>query len=109
MMQRELAQLIQHEIRDPDLPGIITLSAVKVAKDLSHAKIYFTALDGDPIKTAKGLNESAGFLRMLLAKAMTLRTVPQLHFVYDESVEYGRRLSRLIDDVNQTNPTNDET
>jgi len=97
---RKLAQLIQQEITDPRLSRFVTLSAAKVAKDLSHAKIYFTVLNDDPVVTASILNAAASYLRTLLAKSVTLRTVPQLHFVYDESIEYGKRLSRLIDEVN---------
>ncbi len=102
VIQRTLAQVIQQEIKTPGLPNFITLSAVTVARDLSHAKVYFTVFNGEPAKTAEILNESAGFLRTILAKTMTLRTVPQLHFIYDESVEYGRSLSRLIDKVNDS-------
>lgn len=100
MMQRMLAQLIQQEIKDPRLPHLITISAVNVSRDLSHAKVYFTALNADPKQTAAILNTAASYLRSSLARSMTLRTVPQLHFVYDESIEYGKRLSRLIDEVN---------
>lgn len=102
MMQRKLAQLIQQEIKDPRLPSLITISAVKVARDLGHAKVYFTVFNDDPKQTEVILNTAASYLRTALARSITLRTVPQLHFVYDESIEYGKRLSRLIDDVNDT-------
>jgi len=100
MMQRLLAQIIQQDLKGPRLPGFITLSGVQVARDLSHAKVYFTVFNHDPADTALQLNTAAPYLRTLLSKSMTLRTVPQLHFIYDESIEYGKRLSRLIDDVN---------
>jgi ribosome-binding factor A len=100
MMQRQLAEIIQQEIKDPRLPRLITISAVKVARDLGHAKVYFTVFHADPSETAMILNAAASYLRSALAKIATLRTVPQLHFIYDESIEYGKRLSRLIDDVN---------
>lgn len=97
---RNLAQIIQQEITDPGIPGLITLSAVKVSKDLSHAKVYFTVLNADPEQATIVLNTAAPYLRTLLAKTITFRTVPQLHFVFDESIEYGKRLSRLIDEAN---------
>ncbi len=106
MIQRMLAQIIQQEIKNPGLPNFITISAVKVARDLGHAKVYFTVFNSDPAETAEILNSSAGYLRMMLAKIMTLRTVPQLHFIYDESIEYGRNLSRLIDKVNDEDAAN---
>lgn len=102
MIQRKLAELIQKEIKDPRLPGFITISAVKVAKDLSHSKVYFTVFNGDPIETETILNAAGSYLRTALAKTMTIRTVPQLHFVHDKSLEYGNRLSRLIDNVNDS-------
>ena len=103
-MLRTLAQIIQQEVTNPNF-GLVTLSAAKVSRDLSHAKIYFTVLSDEPQQAEVILNDAASFLRSILAKAMKLRTTPQLHFVYDESIEYGKRLSRLSDEVN---PTNDD-
>ena len=109
MIQRLLAQIIQQEIKNPGLPNFITISAVKVARDLGHAKVYFTVFNGDPAETTAMLNTAAGYLRTMLSKTMTLRTVPQLHFIYDESIEYGKRLSRLIDEVNDTDKDNEQS
>ncbi|WP_419419586.1 30S ribosome-binding factor RbfA [Legionella sp. D16C41] len=100
MIQRKLSQIIQQEIKDPRMPAFVTISAVKVSADLGHAKVYFTVLNSDVEQTAQILNTAASYLRTALARTINLRTVPQLHFVYDESLEYGRRLSKLIDDVN---------
>ncbi|MCX7116819.1 MAG: 30S ribosome-binding factor RbfA [Legionellales bacterium] len=100
-MQRTLAELIQREIKDPRLPKFITISAVTVTRDLGHAKVYFTVFNGDPTVTAHLLNTASSYLRTALAKSLTLRTVPQLHFIFDESIDYGKRLSRLIDEVNE--------
>lgn len=102
LLQRKLALLIQQEVKDPRLPGLITVSSAEVSKDLGHAKIYFTVFNGDPQVAENILNASASYLRSLLAKILTTRTVPQLHFVFDKSLEYGSRLSRLIDQVNQS-------
>lgn len=99
-MQRTLARVIQQEIKIHGEPNFITLSRVDVSRDLAHAKVYFTVFNHDPTDTALILNTAAPFLRTVLAKAMILRTVPQLHFIYDESIEYGNRLSKLIDKAN---------
>ena len=99
MMQRKLAHIIQQEIKDPRLPSFITISAVTVTRDLGHAKIYFTALNDEAGVADVILNAAAKYLRSALARTLTLRTVPQLHFIYDQSIEYGRRLSRLIDEI----------
>lgn len=103
MLQRKLSQIIQQEIKDPRLPHFVTISGVKVSGDLSHAKVYFTVLGDENKQAAVILNTAASYLRTALARTIKLRTVPQLHFVYDESIEYGRRLSKLIDDANPDN------
>ncbi|BCD84856.1 ribosome-binding factor A [Pseudomonas solani] len=100
-MQRELASLIQREIKDPRL-GLVTITGCDVARDLSHAKVFITVMgqDDNPevIKQNTAiLNDAAGFLRMQLGRAMKLRTVPQLHFNYDASIRRGVELSALIE------------
>ena len=99
-IQRELADLIRNEVRDPGL-GLVTITAVDVSRDLSHAKVYVTSLQGDEVMriSLQALSRAAGFLRSKLAHLLKVRTVPELHFVHDESVERGVRLSRLIDEA----------
>jgi ribosome-binding factor A len=99
LMQRELSGLLQREVRDPRV-GMVTITSVDVSPDLSHAKVFFTILDSDKKdETTKGLQRAASFLRSQLSKRMSMYTTPELRFVYDESVERGDRLSRLIDSV----------
>ena len=97
-MQRELAELIRQEIKDPAL-GMITLQEVRVVRDFSQAKVFFTTMAGQLShkEVAAHLNQTAGHLRWLLGRQMTLRSVPKLVFVYDESVEEGEHLAALID------------
>ena len=96
-IQRELSELLQRELRDPRV-GMITITAVDVSPDFSHAKILFTLFEKDKLQdTLAGLKRSAGFLRSQLAKRLKLYTTPDLRFEYDASVEWGDRLSRLID------------
>lgn len=100
-IQRELADLLQFEVKDPRVGGV-TITEVEVSGDMAHAKVYYSASEqkaqsADELQ--KGLEKSAGFLRGQLAKRMMLRTVPQLHFVYDASIDRGMRLSRLIDEA----------
>ena len=97
-IQRELADLIRLELKDPRV-GMVTLTEVEVSRDLSHAKVYFTLL-GDAERVAEagaGLGHAAGYLRSELSHRLQLRTVPELHFAHDASVENGMRLSQLID------------
>ena len=96
-IQRELSGLLQRELRDPGV-AMITVTAVDVSPDFSHAKVLFTLFEKDKLKdTQAGLKRSAGFLRSQLAKRLSIYTIPELRFEYDESVERGDRLSRLID------------
>ncbi|MCC6210233.1 MAG: 30S ribosome-binding factor RbfA [Burkholderiales bacterium] len=99
LIQRELSGLIRLELRDPRV-GMVTITSVDVSPDLTHAKVFFTLLDKNLLDdTTRGLQRAAGFLRSQLAQRMKLYTTPELRFVYDESVERGDRLSRLIDSV----------
>lgn len=97
LLKRELAMLIPQTVRDP-LVGRVTLTHADVAPDMKNAKIYFTIL-GDTSKvkeTERALNHAGGFLRHELRERVILRSIPQLRFVYDESVERGARLTNLI-------------
>ena len=117
-IQRELATLIQLELNDPRI-GMVSVTGVKVSRDLAHADVYVTvlgAVDGEASlapgmtldkvgaldkleidASIKALNAAAGYLRSLLAKQLSLRTTPKLNFHYDESVGRGQYLSSLID------------
>ena len=96
-MQRELALLLRDEAKDPRLSEV-TIQEVRVTRDLSHAKVYFTVLDSDEAPWfTEILGHAAGFLRRRLGQIMKLRTIPELHFVYDKSIEEGQRLSALIE------------
>ena len=97
-IQRELAELIRTEVRDPRV-GMVTLTGVEVSRDQSHAKVFFTVLGAESAArdAAEGLQRGAGFLRTRLAHRLTTRKVPELHFEFDEAVERGVRLSRRID------------
>jgi ribosome-binding factor A len=116
-IQRELAVLIQFEINDPRI-GMVSVTGVTVSKDLSHANVFVSLLNSrvkEPGYSAletqgeldkleieenlKALNKAAGYLRSLLAKRLKLRTVPKLHFNYDNSIVNGQHLSALIDEA----------
>mgnify|MGYP005814708767 CR=1 FL=1 len=95
-IQRELAELLRLEVRDPRVK-LVTLTGVEVARDYSHAKVFYTVLSGEDKAVQQGLERASGFLRSQLAHSLKLRITPQLHFVYDVSVERGSHLSQLID------------
>ena len=99
-IQRELATLIPQEVRDPRL-GFITITGVDVSRDIGHAKVFITVMGENSPEVIKEnldvLKDTAGYLRMLLGKAMKLRSVPSLHFHYDQSITRGAHLSALIE------------
>jgi ribosome-binding factor A len=99
-IQRELAELIQLELKDPRV-GMITVTGVEVTSDYSHAKVFFSLLgDQERLQQAlTGLNSAAGYLRSQVAHRMKLRIMPALHFVHDTSIEEGMRLDKLISEA----------
>ncbi len=98
-LQRELATLVQHELRDPRV-GMVSITGVNVSRDLGHAKVFFTSLDSDSSEEAseatEALNKAAGFLRSQLSRDSSMRSVPQLRFYFDTSVGQGRHMEDLI-------------
>jgi ribosome-binding factor A len=99
-LQRELADLLANEVKDPRV-GRVTVTHVEVSADYSHATVYFSHLAGKAhaSEAVAALARTAGFLRSALAHRLDLYSVPQLHFAYDDSIESGMRLSSLIDEA----------
>jgi ribosome-binding factor A len=99
-LQRELAELIREEVRDPRL-GMVNVTAVEANRDLAHAKVYVTFVgissEEDGNQATEVLNGAAGFLRSRIAKRMQMRTSPKLRFIYDRSGTRGQDLSALIE------------
>lgn len=96
-VRRELAELIRTELKDPRV-GMISLTDVEVTADYAHAKVFFSSLAGGEALSdvLTGLQNASGFLRRELGKRISIHTTPQLHFVYDQSLERGADLSKLI-------------
>jgi len=101
-IRRELAELIQLELKDPRV-SLVTLTDVEVTPDYAHAKVFYTTLAGaeHQAEIAKGLSAASHFLRRQLGKRIHLHHLPELHFVFDSSVERGTYLSHLIDQAVQ--------
>jgi len=96
-IQRELATMIQLEIKDPRV-GMVTITAVDVSKEFEYARVFFTVLGDEAARqaTTKGLTRAAGFLRRELAHRLKLRATPELQFVYDQSIDNAAKMSELI-------------
>jgi ribosome-binding factor A len=99
-IQRDLAEILRSEVKDPRV-GMVTVTSVDVAADLKHAKVWFTHLAGKAhaAEAVAALTRIAGFLRSALARRLSLYSVPELAFAYDDSIESGMRLAKLIDEA----------
>jgi ribosome-binding factor A len=101
-VQRELANLIRGDLKDPRIHPLTSVTAVEVAPDLKTCKAYISVMGDDKAKedTLAGLKSAEGFLKNQLAKNINLRNTPQIRFVLDTSIEYGVNMSKLIQEVN---------
>lgn len=108
-LRRELAQLIQLEVKDPAV-GLVSVSDVEVTRDLSHAKVFITVFnEADAEASIKALKRAAGFLRSRLGNELRMRSVPMLHFLHDDSVEKGQHMDELIERaIGSDRPDSDE-
>lgn len=101
-LKKEVAMILQREVKDPRI-GMVTVSDVEVSRDLAYAKIFVTFLfdnDQEAINQGmKGLEKASPYIRSLVGKAMRLRIVPELRFIYDESLVEGMRMSNLVSNV----------
>ena len=99
-LRRELAEVIQLELRDPRI-GMLSITDVEISRDMAYAKVYYTSMaaesDSEAKESTEVLNKAAGFLRGQIAKNSTMRITPRLRFYYDSSVRRGRKLSDLIE------------
>jgi ribosome-binding factor A len=100
LIQREIAILIQQEVKDPRI-GMVTVSSVDISPDLKHAKVFVTLLNNEKDRNTSitALNHAARYLRHELARRIYLKTIPEIRFVYDESIARGVRLTELINNA----------
>lgn len=99
-IRRELAEVIRSELKDPRV-GMISLTDVEVSPDYAHAKVFFSSFAGREslASVQAGLQQASGFLRSELGKRISIHMTPQLHFVFDDSLERGAELSKLISEA----------
>lgn len=101
-VQRELSNIIHNEIKDPRIHPMTSVVTVEVAPDLKTCKAYISVLGDEKAQqdTIAGLKSAEGYIRRELAHTVNLRNTPEIRFILDQSIEYGVRMSRLIDEVN---------
>lgn len=99
---RELSTLISREVKDPRIALMTSVTACEVAPDLKTAKVFVSVLGDDEVKenTLKGLKSASPFLRSSLAKSLNLRNTPELKFILDDSIEYGVKMTHMINSMN---------
>lgn len=96
---KEISYILANEIRDQDI-RFVTVTDCKVTNDLSFAKVYVTVLDNEKKETTlKALNDASSYIRKNLASRVDVRHIPELVFVYDESIEYGEKIENIIEDI----------
>jgi ribosome-binding factor A len=100
-VQRELGNIIRGEVKDPRISPMTTVVATEVTPDLKYCRAYISVLGDEETaeNTMAGLKSAVGYIRSRLAQSINLRNTPEITFVLDQSIEYGVRLTRLIDDV----------
>ena len=101
LLRREISELIQHQLKDPRLDAFISVTEVDTSPDLKYAKVFISCIRGkqEEEKTLSVLTTASGFLRRELAKIIQLRYIPDLSFHWDDSIERGDHILRLIDQV----------
>ena len=100
ILVKEISYILATEVKDQTLK-FVTITDTKVTKDLSYAKVYYTILDETKIEESKKAFKSAsGFIRKNLFDRVELRTIPELDFVYDESIAYGKKIEEKIKEIN---------
>lgn len=100
-MLKEISYVLASEVKDEDI-RFVTVTDVKVTNDLSFAKVYVTVLKEDKIaETMKALKNASGFIRKELAERLEIRHIPELEFVYDESIAYGKKIEDIIENIHE--------
>lgn len=99
-LKKELSQVINYELENKDITGMVSVTKVKVTPDFKYAKVYVSVLNSKNLqKTLKGLKESSGFIRTRIAHTVNLRVTPELVFEYDDSMEYGEKIDAILKDL----------
>ena len=100
LLQKELAALFARGLKDPRV-GLVTITGVKMSPDLREARVYWTVHGGEPARqeTERGIEAARGYLRREGGGGLGLRVVPELRFTYDEAIDRGDRIERLLREV----------
>ena len=95
----KISEILHDDVKDNNVK-MVTITDARITNDLSFAKIYFTTLDDDRKKVLDTLNKASGFIRTKLCEKVDIRKMPEITFVYDESIEYGKKIEDIIERIN---------
>ena len=100
LMKQEIDAIIREDVDDPRLAGTYSVTRVDVTRDLRHAKVFVSVLEPEyKEQTLSALKGAAGFIRRELGSRIQIRYTPELQFIEDQNIEYGIRMSKVIDDI----------
>lgn len=99
-LQEVISEILHKEVKDPDLK-FVTITGCDTTSDLSFCKVYFTVLNKDKDETLKSLRSASSFIRGEVSKKIQIRHTPELKFIYDESIEYGNKIEKIIEKINE--------
>ena len=108
-LKKEIRQVISFELKNPNITGLISVTKVKVTPDLRFARVYVSLLNSKNIKkTMKGLKEATGYIKGQIARKINLRVTPDLQFEIDDSMEYGEKIDKLLNEMNKKENKDEE-
>ena len=96
----KISEVLHNDIKDKTV-NLVTITDARVTNDLSFVKVYFTTLSEDKKEVLKALNKAKGFIRSKLCEKMQIRKMPEINFVYDESIDYGKKIENIIERINK--------
>lgn len=99
MFVEEISKIIHNDVKDKNI-NFVTITDVRITNDLSFAKVYITTLDNNRERVLDAINKASGFIRTKLSENIQIRKMPEIHFVYDESIEYGKKIEDIIERIN---------
>ena len=108
-LKREISNIINYELSNSNITGMVSVTKIKVSPDLSRARVFVTMLNSNKKNTLAALKKSAGYIRREIAHRVNLRTTPELIFEFDESIEYGARIDNILKEIiKDVNPNEGE-
>lgn len=108
-LRHHISVIVQQSLNDPSV-GFVTIISASISPDLQHLKVFFTCLDDDDEKKKKvlrKLNRAAGFVRKLLSERLTIRFIPDIKFIYDDTIQQAERIEKIFEQINKEETTDE--